>query len=693
MVLSKLDKTQKLSYPELKKVYPEDLKQEANLYEIEIKGVNVVIIIGRPRNTYEEEMNITFFPIYLVKTNKKVIQIGVYEILSSNLLNYMIDDELDVDKLNDPLIYVFVTKKMLENLRLVPDSETQIDDEVDEVDEGVEVEDAEDVETPDTKKKEPAQTEVHDIPLSRKDIFTAIKGIPIPKELSEETKASSKDIKDKHKPKKNATWVEKFMENPHYYIVDNEGGGDCLFATIRDAFAQIGQQTTVPKLRNKIANEATDQIFHGYKEQYDNAKTSVLKDTEKIKELEGKHRNYQDLYKSTIDRNEKKQITVAAKKITDELERIVAEKRVSEQTLNEYKFIKDVSTLDQFKAKVKTCEFWAETWAISTLERILNIKFIILSSESYKQKDMNNVMICTQSNDSILESRGEFRPEFYIIVEYTGSHYKLIGYKSKQIFSFKEIPYSIKKLVTDKCLERNAGIFALIPEFIGFKETERGVAAIEHQDEELTESKIKGLYDENIVFIFYDNSSSKFLPGKNTNAREIIRPPELVKEFAVLSTIPDWRKKLDVAWTGNPFTMDGHRWASVEHYYQASKFKQTHPEFYLSFSVESGTELSKDPEMAKSAASKTGKYKGELIRPVEVSIDPEFYGKRDKKELFDAQFAKFSQNEDLKRLLIETKNAKLMHCKKCKEPELAEDLMMIRERFSQLMMKKILATK
>jgi len=366
---------------------------------------------------------------------------------------------------------------------------------------------------------------------------------------------------------------------------------------------------------------------------------------------------------------------------------------VSEQALNEFKFIKDVSTLEQFKAKVKTCEFWAETWAISTLERILNIKFVILSSESYKQKDMNNVMICNQSNDSILESRGEFRPEFYIIVEYTGSHYKLIGYKSKQIFSFKELPYGIKKLVTDKCLERNAGIFALIPEFIGFKETERGVVAVEQQDEELTDSKIKGLYDENIVFIFYDNSSSKFLPGRNTNAREIIRPPELVKEFAVLSTIPDWRKKLDIAWTGNPFTMDGHRWASVEHYYQASKFKQTHPEFYLSFSVESGTELSKDPEMAKSAASKTGKYKGELIRPVEVSIDPEFYGKRDKKELFDAQFAKFSQNEDLKRLLIETKNAKLMHCKKCKEPELAEDLMIIRERFSQLTMKKILATK
>ena len=114
--------------------------------------------------------------------------------------------------------------------------------------------------------------------------------------------------------------------------------------------------------------------------------------------------------------------------------------------------------------------------------------------------------------------------------------------------------------------------------------------------------------------------------------------------------------------------------------------KQDNPEFYLSFSLESGTELSKNPERAKAAASKTGKYKGELVRPKEVIIDPEFYGKRGKKELFDAQFAKFSQNEDLKRLLIETKNAKLLHCKKCKEPELMEDLMMIREQYAPLKM-------
>ena len=685
MVLSKIDKTKSISYPELRSVYPDDLKKDANLYEIEVKGVDIIIAIGNSRNTYEDK-NITFFPIYLVKTNNKVVQIGVYEILLSNLTNYMIDDELDVDKLDDPLIYVFVTKKMLENLRLVPEKEET--EEEAEKEQQKEEDDEEEEEEEEIQEKLPKFKPVEEIeiPALRKDIFAPVQGIPIPENLIKETKIVSKDIKDKYKPKKDETWIEHFMENPHYYIIDNEGNGDCLFATIRDAFAQIGQQTTVPKIRNKVANEATEQIFFGYKEQYDTIKTSIVKDTEKLKLLKLEHTKYQELYKNTLDRNAKKQLSESAKKITTEHDRITTEKKVSEHMLKEFRFMKDVTTLDQFKAKIKTCDFWAETWAISTLERILNIKFIILSSESYKQTDIQNVMQCGQSNDAIIEARGEFTPEYYIMVDYTGIHYKLIGYKKKQIFTFPELPYGIKELVTDKCMQSNAGMFALIPEFVSFKEVERGVVLALDKFDELSDSKIKGLYDDNIVFVFYDGSSSKFLPGRNTNAGEKIQPPELVKDFAALAAIPEWRRKLDVAWIGNPFTLDGHRWGSVEHYYQASKFKQDNPEFYLSFSLESGTELSKNPERAKAAASKTGKYKGELVRPKEVIIDPEFYGKRGKKELFDAQFAKFSQNEDLKRLLIETKNAKLLHCKKCKEPELMEDLMMIREQYAPLKM-------
>jgi predicted NAD-dependent protein-ADP-ribosyltransferase YbiA (DUF1768 family) len=677
MVLSKLDK--ETSYPELKTVDPDDFKKEANLYEIEIKDVEVIIAVGNAKKKYEDR-NITYFPVYLVKTNNKVIQIGVYEIFSTDLLNY-IDEEgnLEVEKLDDPLIYAFVTKKMLENLRLVVEGEETKEKDVEEIKiEETNLEQNIDI----IKKHSENFYETPKIPKIREDIFTQSENVvAIVAPLNEETKKDADELKEKFKASSSNTWIETHMKNNKYGIIDNEGGGDCLFATIRDAFAQLGQHTTVQKLRKKLAEEATETIFLGYKEQYDTFNSALVSDTKDIKELEIEYEKYKKLYGDTLDREQKKQFTEAAKKIKLQRDRIINEKKITQEILNEYKFMKDVDTLEKFKRKIQTCEFWAETWALSTLERILNIKFILLSSEAYKSKDTANVLNCGQLNDTILESRGEFTPEFYIIVDFLGWHYKLITYKKKQIFTFSELPYDIKKRIAEKCMEKNSGVFALIPDFVKFKmhlESKSGVSKI-CKFEELSDAKIRGLYDESVVFQFYDKSSGDRVPGKGSG--ETV-PKEAVRSFSNLHAIKDWRRKLDDYWVepDKTFLLDGHRWNSVEHYYQGSKFKESNPEFYLSFSAESGTDLSKNPDMAKAAAGTSGKYKGELLRPAEVSIDPTFYGKRKEKELFDAICAKFNQIDELKRVLLETKNAKLMHYLKGKEPELAEQLIMVRDK-------------
>lgn len=125
--------------------------------------------------------------------------------------------------------------------------------------------------------------------------------------------------------------------------------------------------------------------------------------------------------------------------------------------------------------------------------------------------------------------------------------------------------------------------------------------------------------------------------------------------------------------------MDGNTWASVEHYYQASKFKINNNDFYLTFSLESNTDLSRDPGMAKSAGGKTGLYKGKKIRPSNVELDPGFFETRSSIEMFDAQNAKFTQNEDLRDLLINTHNAKLVHFRRGQDPEVFTNLMKIRK--------------
>jgi hypothetical protein len=68
------------------------------------------------------------------------------------------------------------------------------------------------------------------------------------------------------------------------------------------------------------------------------------------------------------------------------------------------------------------------------------------------------------------------------------------------------------------------------------------------------------------------------------------------------------------------------------------------------------------------------------LRPTEVKVDADFFGKRHKKEMYDAQYAKFTQNEELKKLLLATNDAKLTHHSRGAPPVVFDDLMLIRDK-------------
>lgn len=676
MVLSRLNDT--VSYPELKKVDREDRKTEAITYQTELQDVDVMIALGKPKHTFADQ-DIVYFPIYLVCADGTAVQVGVYEtktrVDNQDYTRFFGQDgSVDIAAIGLPLMYSFATKKYLLDRRLVPEVPLRKPVQVDKE------------EVVGEKEEEPYYEYYSSLPQERRDVFSLTK-VALPPLLKEETKKKARDIRNKYKESKEDNWIRKHMQNKYYEILDNEGGGDCLFAVIRDAFGSIGQHTTVAKLRAKLAADITDEDFSHFFTIYENLKQADASERTHIKNLEQEYAAIKEQFLISQDREEKKRLGKRGEEIRKEHERYKEERKASVAIFSKFKFMKNLDDIVKFKEHVKKCDFWANPWALQTLEKLLNIKLIVLSLESFTQKDLCNVLQCGAIPKEV-QTKGKFQPEFYILVELKGDEYRLVSYKGKKIFKFTEIPYDLKKRMAEKCMETNGGLFELIPDLQQFQKTlqspssesdsesTKGLSIQPSAYEDMLDSKIRGLYDDDVVLQFYSKSKDRPVPGQGDGEKI---PDDRLLEFRSLAAIPQWRKKLSNFWV-QPFSLDNHQWSSVEHYYQASKFKDTSPQFYLSFSLDANNELSKDPLMAKGAGGKTGKHKGEQIRPTQVVEDSDFFGKKSKKAMYDALYAKFSQHPDLKSLLLATNKAKLTNFMRGGEPVVSDDMMLVREK-------------
>ena len=445
--------------------------------------------------------------------------------------------------------------------------------------------------------------------------------------------------------------------------MDNEAGGDCLFASIRDAFEFTGSHHSVTEQRKLIAEEVTQDTLDNYTTIYNDLLKERAKDQKMMKKIKKKFNALKKLHhKHRADKIKAKEYADEGAKLNKQYYQLKKEKGRAEDMIEaEFTMMEGLKTLTDFKKFVQTCKFWGDMWAISTLERILNIKLIILSSEKYHKGDMINVLQCGQLSDNILQKDGAFRPKYYIILDFMGNHYKLITYKGKRIFTFKELPYGLVKVITERCMSGD-GAFDKIPEFNKFK------------------SGNEPLFDDNIVFQFYSRSQNK-LPGKGAGEKI---SSEAKDKFTELRKIKNWRKVLSNFYI-EPFISDGLTWNSAEHLYHALKFKKGHPEFYKQFSLESDSAFSKEPLLAKAAGGKTGiatekgTKKKIRLRPKEITADEDFWPQKNEK-MEEALRAKFTQGELPKKVLKATGNAKLSHyLGRGKGNEVWEHLMRVRK--------------
>ena len=357
------------------------------------------------------------------------------------------------------------------------------------------------------------------------------------------------------------------------------------------------------------------------------------------------------------------------------------QKKETQKLQEEYVgYMRNIDSIDKYRAYIQTSQFWADAWAISTMERMLNIKLIIFSQESFKSGDLDSVLNCGDFNKKLEES-GDFTPKHYIMTTYTGNHYELLNYRHKRIFSFNEIPYDIKILIINKCLEKNSGTYFLIQDFRNLKSQlglDPELGKNEEYENDNDNDNDNDLYNSKVLFMFHSKSDNSHKPGEGSGEKITKKK---IPDYVTLSKNIDWRRKLDDSWNKGVFELDKHKWASVEHYVQASKFKNGFHDFYLLFSLDSESEFSQDPSLAK-IAGEGGKKNGKSLRPKEVKVDADYHLGRFEKEREDAVYAKFSQNEDLKQMLLSTHDAMLCQFVRRNAPKVDIILMNVRKKLT-----------
>lgn len=693
MVYSNLNST--IFYKESGTIDDEDIGHESTLYEMELFNKQIVICFGKIKHTFIQR-NVVYLPIYLVVHYKTKQQIGLLEFDKDEALG-LFDNENDVDlsKIPQPMLFGFVNEEYIDRsssnslstVKLQHSIEKQTENQDNDI-ENIELEieesdDEDDFHNVKVKSSKLSGEMKKATQLLEKGVFSIDPKIKKLNPLIEETQEIANAIKENYKSSHKNNWIQEYMKNEHYGIHDVESNGDCFFAVIRDAFQQIGYKTTVAKLRAIVAKELTEEVFQNHRVLYNDLKGTI---NEYNKDLKSIKINIEDTLskraKKATDKSELNSILQETETLKIKHKEIMRNKQAAQSMIDEdLGNLQAIDSVDKFREFIQTSGFWADSWAISVLEYNLKAKFILLSERSYLDDDLYNVLLCGEVYSKI-QDEARFEPKHYIMTTFSGDHYRLITYKEKRVFEFFEIPYHIKALITNKCLESNSGAFGVIPEIKNMKMK----MGLDEEDEIVEDLENSSIYNKDIVFVFHRNSSGSFKPGMAKNVKESI-PSDKRSEYISLSKIKNWRRKLDDTWNEAPFEVDGKKWLSVEHYYQSSKFRLHNPDFANLFSLNSNeSTIAKDVDLAISAGSKSGratgkaksKVKGDtLLRPKGIEIDPQFYGERSQQERIKGLRGKFS-NEDMKKLLLATGESKLVQYKHGSNGETDHMLMTVR---------------
>ena len=310
MVRSRLDPS--VNYTELKSIDPSDSKEtnyRAPLYEAIVMGINTIISIGQIKNTFIEK-NIVYYPIYLIKNDKVISQIGVYELFEENVAS-ILDDEGDInlDKTPPPLIYSFVTKTLIQKAVFISENPSaalakgRAKPALPKVTAAAAA-----VEDEDTESDEDIQAAIHASHAAPKDVS---KGpVKIPKRLPVQTMDQFDSELRNFRERPDQPWIQRYYINNEFNIVKSPVDSDSFFYAICDAIRSVypDRDINIINLREKLAGVISVEQYSAYKSLYDSFNLQLQRNRQRNEEIVAENQDLKTRLTGSQSLSEKKQI-------------------------------------------------------------------------------------------------------------------------------------------------------------------------------------------------------------------------------------------------------------------------------------------------------------------------------------------------------------------------------------------------
>jgi len=487
---------------ETRKINSRDDDEELSLYEIQLLNCNVVYItVGKsskkkrhmclPKSqrdmeaTMNPENTLIYYPIYLmdgIDYESAIARIGIYEVVEKNHDSFVDEDgDLVIEKL-DPLIFNFVSTTFLEinNYQCsrpipVPTIEAINDSVVAEEDANGKALDDVVIIT-----DEPTATE------TLIDIY--------PKQTVEhyyeelDRRYLSRPLESDGEAMQ---WTRSFFMNKYFKIKEKGGEGDCLFYSLASAIndysktnrgngVPVFSHQSVTSLRERIADSLEESDYENYLAIYKQLKQNIKTTTIEIKRLLQEHSQIAELFKSTTLKEDRLRMVEENSEIKRNIILLENQLVSSNELIKEFRHMKSITSLRDFKAFVMTDRYWGDEMALGILQKYFNFKAIVLSQEQFvreventslplnetKIKNMKNIIQCGSSSLGGIET-----PYFYIILNFTGNHYQLITYRNRESFVFEELPLGVKIAIVRGCMRQDLSAgYGAIKSFVDFRD-------------------------------------------------------------------------------------------------------------------------------------------------------------------------------------------------------------------------------